>query len=573
VAVEKTATGWRIRLRYGRLGDKELRTRFRMPTFSADPAKDRKTAEDRATRLERMAARLSATGKSADAKVALERAAEQVNEKDFASIERAVDAIAAEARREAGGERKKRWTFRDVAELWLSGELHRTYPDNVKFKSAKSVSSARGFFAILYPAVGEIPVEDFTIEDAEAAKRLIPEGLEQGSRRHYATLIRRVMSLAEYPLRLIERSPIPRGFVPPEGKPRRAFPFLYPEEDALLVGCSGLSVGIRIAYGFGSRNGCRPGEIERFTWGDFELSRAIVHLDKNKTNTPRSWALSPDVVRALLHYRGDATDDQRAFPEFQKAHLSRTLRMQLKACGVTRAHLFALTDERRPIRAHDLFRSTFVTVALASGRSEDWVKRHTGHTTSEMVSRYRRKVDAMHLQLPWFNDLDSLIYPGQQLGQGPQNPPENDGPRIRHRIASEPSTFVDPDWDAATEKSSGRTSGAGPAEIQGVGQAHAVEETTTTKAVKEALRAPPPQGSGKETSGLPVPPSHDKTKGAEGVVAGLRDQAASAPADPIASAIADLALSIRRATEAGQWDLAARMLSELEALRLRGGGQ
>ncbi|HTN89321.1 MAG TPA: DNA integration/recombination/inversion protein, partial [Sorangium sp.] len=45
------------------------------------------------------------------------------------------------------------------------------------------------------------------------------------------------------------------------------------------------------------------------------------------------------------------------------------------------------------MRAHDT-RSTFITVALANGRSEAWVADRTGHRSSIMIQRYRRAVRA-----------------------------------------------------------------------------------------------------------------------------------------------------------------------------------
>jgi integrase len=54
-----------------------------------------------------------------------------------------------------------------------------------------------------------------------------------------------------------------------------------------------------------------------------------------------------------------------------------------------RAELFEKSDLRRPIRAHDL-RATFITLALARGKSEQWVMDRSGHTTSMMLQRYRR---------------------------------------------------------------------------------------------------------------------------------------------------------------------------------------
>src|SRR5436305_11394644 len=45
--------------------------------------------------------------------------------------------------------------------------------------------------------------------------------------------------------------------------------------------------------------------------------------------------------------------------------------------------------ERMQIRVHDL-RGTFVTLALANGKSESWISDRTGHRSSQMIARYKR---------------------------------------------------------------------------------------------------------------------------------------------------------------------------------------
>jgi hypothetical protein len=61
----------------------------------------------------------------------------------------------------------------------------------------------------------------------------------------------------------------------------------------------------------------------------------------------------------------------------------------LKAAGITRTELFKTTDARRQIRLHDT-RATFITIALANGKSETWVQDRTGHKSSNEINRYRR---------------------------------------------------------------------------------------------------------------------------------------------------------------------------------------
>jgi integrase len=80
---------------------------------------------------------------------------------------------------------------------------------------------------------------------------------------------------------------------------------------------------------------------------------------------------------------------------------------------VDRAELFEKSDIRRPIRAHDL-RATFITLALARGKSEQWVMDRSGRTTSTMLQRYRRAARTvaeakmttlvpLHLAIPEFS--------------------------------------------------------------------------------------------------------------------------------------------------------------------------
>lgn len=64
---------------------------------------------------------------------------------------------------------------------------------------------------------------------------------------------------------------------------------------------------------------------------------------------------------------------------------------------------------RIPIRAHDL-RATFVTLSLALGRTEDWVMRRTGHSSSIMLARYRPDAETVREHdLGWLVDLHEHI--------------------------------------------------------------------------------------------------------------------------------------------------------------------
>jgi hypothetical protein len=66
---------------------------------------------------------------------------------------------------------------------------------------------------------------------------------------------------------------------------------------------------------------------------------------------------------------------------------------------------------------HDL-RGTFVTLSLAAGRSETWVADRTGHTSSQMINRYRRAArSAGELSLGQLAPLDQVIPELRKLPQ------------------------------------------------------------------------------------------------------------------------------------------------------------
>ncbi len=76
-----------------------------------------------------------------------------------------------------------------------------------------------------------------------------------------------------------------------------------------------------------------------------------------------------------------------------------------------------------PIRVHDL-RGTFVTLALASGKTETWVADRTGHKSSIMINRYRRAArSASELGLGLLAPLDTAL----GLESGPRGGPSSKG--------------------------------------------------------------------------------------------------------------------------------------------------
>lgn len=289
-------------------------------------------------------------------------------------------------------------TFKKFAERWTSGKLHEAFPDHVAEKKTADGDVSR-LEKYIYPIIGHLPLGDVTLKHAQGVLRRIPAKASRSTRRHVAQLMVRVFNLAVYPSEILERSPLPRGFLPKVGR-RKAGAYLYPDEDRALLACvetesGGVPLVYRVLYGFLAREGMRSAsEALNLTWADLDLERGAIRLDTNKTDDPRAWTLDPGVVAALAKWhklQGKPAKSARVFAEIEDAgHLARKFReLHLPAAGITRPELFENTKARKHITAHNL-RATFVTIALANGRTSDWVTDRTGHKSTGQIATYKR---------------------------------------------------------------------------------------------------------------------------------------------------------------------------------------
>ena len=124
-----------------------------------------------------------------------------------------------------------------------------------------------------------------------------------------------------------------------------------------------------------------------------------MRFDYNKDGLVNVTRMDPGVVEALKRWKRLQSEAVRASGlviahpssgrRFPKRRAAIILRRSLKKAGVTRSELFEDTDVRIALRAHDL-RATFVTIALAQGKSEAWVTDRTAHKSSIMLYRYKR---------------------------------------------------------------------------------------------------------------------------------------------------------------------------------------
>ncbi|MEY4547815.1 MAG: hypothetical protein RL685_4010 [Pseudomonadota bacterium] len=322
-------------------------------------------------------------------------------------------------------------TFDEFARLWTSGELAKRFPGHVKRK--KTAADDEHKLDVMKPWVGHVALRDFRVEHAEHVLQKLSETVRApATLRGYAQVVHRVLALAVYPGKLLAFNPLPEGFLPSSG-PSKAKSFVYPSEDATLLTSRTVPVARRVLYGFLAREGLRLSEALSLRWLDLDLERGTLNLDENKTGDPRVWALDASVTRALERWHrllhGDepreANANRAVFPlallGVESRKLAAAFRRDLKEAGIERAALFARTETRLPIRVHDL-RASFVTLALANGRSEAWATDRTGHRSSAMVAAYKRQTrTAAELGLGWFAPLDGAI-PELQLSDGVRSP-------------------------------------------------------------------------------------------------------------------------------------------------------
>lgn len=400
----------RLRVRLGSFGR-------RMLTLTT--CRTQAEAEKRRDVLVPLAARLAASGQAAIGFPLLQAVATREGALLDAAIKALEHVVKGETREKSTGET----TVRKIAERWTSGELARSYPDHVRAK--RSGDEDAGLFErYILPLVGEVPIARFTLDHGMAVMKRIPSDRAPATRRHVAQAMRRLMSYAVFPLRLRPDNPLDApNFLPRLGR-RKLKCYVYPSEDRVLLGCTEVPLKFRVLYAFLAREGMRASEAAGLTWGDLDLERGLVTLVKNKTDDVRAWPLREDVARAFVTLRKLEGGPSDARPVFAAHPQPKHLRKHLEVAGLTRGVLFKGDATHQPIRVHDL-RAAFVTVALANGKTEDWVMRRTGHKSSVQVQLYRRGAqNAADVNLGDFAPMDAAI---PELRSGSSEPSSSDG--------------------------------------------------------------------------------------------------------------------------------------------------
>lgn len=325
-------------------------------------------------------------------------------------------------------------TFKEWTEKWLSGELATLYPGQLPKPPRRTAPVMGRYKNYIFPIVGEVPLVSFTLEHGMRVLRALPAHLSTDSRRQIAVHISGPLTMAAKPVvRLIERNPLPRGFIPERGT-AKARGWIYPQEDDLLLACKNVPLCFRVFYGWQDREGTRSEEARLLRWQDLDLELGTVSLDKNKTDDPRAWALSDGMKEALRAWREISPADNKGPTDhvfvdelgrpISPSNLAQRFRDHLKAAHVKRDLLFKSSDERKQIVLHDL-RATMITLNLAHGKNEAWIMDRTGHKSSTQIQAYRREVAlAIARKLPPLRPLNEAIpeLAGSKGGNSPKPP-------------------------------------------------------------------------------------------------------------------------------------------------------
>jgi hypothetical protein len=417
------------------------------PAFLLPWCKSRKVAQVRARAMTELARRLVAAGHGAKAKHMLKKASEAGTKEALAVV---ADAVAILERKPATAPRPESPTFETFFRSWMSGELHKRYPDHVTDR--KDFTGARSLLENhVPPHIREVPIAEFNLGHADEIMAALPSSLASGTRQKFAKTVHALLTLAVYPAQHLRAHPIPKGWVP-RVKGGTALQMVYPNEDARLMAGDAPLVE-RLFWGVLGREGMRFSEALDLNWTCLDLERGAVRLDKNKTRDPRTWKLDPGVQRALArwHAMQGAPSKGKVFEGLDIGHPVDRFRDALQKAGA-RAELFVTTKERRRIRLHDL-RASFVSVNLALGKSEAWIMDRTGHRTSDMLQKYRRAArNWTELNLGTFTPLDEAI--PEFRGETPNETPTNRHSGTKQLVSKgRASKANSPTWTPASKAS------------------------------------------------------------------------------------------------------------------------
>ncbi|CAN5519654.1 hypothetical protein BH09MYX1_BH09MYX1_00990 [soil metagenome] len=317
---------------------------------------DEMTAEKRGQAIAAFVLKLRAAGQ-ADMLERIVDVAAAADDAKLAELDVIVDGIIAgtEKAKPKVAEKGTVVTFGDVVDRWVSGDLARAFPDDVKTKR-----SARhdGYRAEHVPQVyRDLAIKTWTPETYADVMRSLSPKLGTNSRRQVAQIVHRVFELAIHPLGLVEKNPVRR--LPRKGD-KIVAATLLPRHVGALAACTAIDLGYRVLWTFLAESGWRPSQavgrdepstakgddlsIPPLRWADVNVERAIAFLRRTKTTTAVEVELTDETVEALkawrsLSPRAAATDAVFVATDgapIRNVLLAETFRAHLALAGVTK---------------------------------------------------------------------------------------------------------------------------------------------------------------------------------------------------------------------------------------------
>lgn len=530
--IRRKGKGWTVRLRYGEGQD----SWFDLNIDASAPD----VAEDRRKRLQVMANRLKAAGRAALSRDILTDAAAVRSEREFRLIEVEIEGF-------TPGQEVGPQTFRQVAEYFSKGHFQDEHPDAVrKRKSPKSLALSATRLEAFYPELGPLLFSQIDKTAVERAKKRIPK-VDHNTRRAYLLELRRVLTIAAEPLGLV---PHALAITVPPKAPRKQFVFLYPENDYQLISSGRPPFARRFLYAYLARTGRRIAEVLLGTWGHVDLKAGTVRVEATwtKTGVAQFYDLDHDVAEALRlrHAALQPKPTDRVFVSasgrvMNRRSVLRWMVKDLKAVELDQARpeLLEAGEGEQSLRVHDLGRGTFVTLARAMGRADRWIMDRTGHDSVSSLELYDRVTrSARERNLGWLAPMGVALGMRGAVSIGPVWA-EGHCYGLGHLWSIEPDPTGKTRGKAVTDSVLWERH---PTSI--------TEEKRQKTDVREVLSLP------SEPLGPPSTPNVGQSSG---------------PADPVATALAEveatLARAIDRATEAGEWATVRILAAELEARR------
>lgn len=403
----------------------QFRLKLKIPDALGSPVERLRLAEKRVAVLRRLRDDLVAAGRGAAAKELMIEAGKVAADDELFDAAVAMAGVVASLPKE----RSLRWkTWGELADAWTSGDLARLYPRAGYGKETHEDDIPK--VELFRPAIGDVALCAFGDHHYWAALRLLPTDRSDATFRHHAQVIRRVLKIA-IELGLIDKWPLgPNCKLPKIDKGKTPiYTFVYPAEDARLMGCTEVAFEYRALWGFIMREGLRISEAHRIRWEHIDRSfdRGILRVPETKTGRALEFVFEPGTLAALDELRRRMPNEAGPFTWLTESALDRVaerVRKHLVVAGCDRQTLLFSSGRQRRLREHDL-RATFVTLAKLNGRDDGYVSSKTGHESSKMIQRYNHaKAMLEQLGLPPLAPLDAALglMPGAPGTSGTSNP-------------------------------------------------------------------------------------------------------------------------------------------------------